>query len=304
MPARNEADRLDTLLESLAAQGVSGPIPVVIALNNTTDRSHQVVAEAGRRHGSRLALTVDDHVFAPEAAHAGSARARAMSLGVGRLGGDPGGVLISTDADTRPPPDWISANLAAIAAGADLVGGRLVLDDSEPLGREARSVRALWDWYWVQVRAIEDAVDPVPHDPAPRHGDHTGASLSITVSAYRAAGGVPLVPTGEDRALVAAAVATGARLVHPPSVWTRVSPRLDGRATGGMAEDMRRLASMSVGAPGPLAPALAHWRARAAWRRELRERLGPAALASAEAGLPPMPHDTPLAQIRALETMP
>ena len=297
MPARNEADRLGALLDALAAQDTPGPVPVVIALNNTTDRSREVVAEAGRRHGLRLALTLDDHVFAPAAAHAGSARARAMALGLERLGPGSNGVLLSTDADTRPPTDWARANLEAIAAGADLVGGCLVLDELEPLGPEATAMRALWDAYWVQVRAIEDAVDPSPHDPPPRHGDHTGASLAITASAYRAAGGVPLVPTGEDRALVAAAVAAGARLVHPPSVWTRVSPRLDGRAVGGMAQNMRRLASSTGGGPSPLVPALAHWRARAAWRRDQRGKLGPAGLVAAEAALPPMMHDTPLTQV-------
>lgn len=297
MPARNEADRLGALLDALAAQDTPGPVPVVIALNNTNDRSREVVAEAGRRHGLRLALTLDDHVFAPAAAHAGSARARAMALGLERLGPGSNGVLLSTDADTRPPTDWARASLEAISAGADLVGGCLVLDELEPLGPEATAMRALWDAYWVQVRAIEDAVDPSPYDPPPRHGDHTGASLAITASAYRAAGCVPLVPTGEDRALVAAAVAAGARLVHPPSVWTRVSPRLDGRAVGGMAQDMRRLASSTGGGPSPLVPALAHWHARAAWRRDQRDKLGPAGLVAAEAALPPMIHDTPLTQV-------
>ncbi|WP_349311810.1 glycosyltransferase [Brevundimonas subvibrioides] len=296
MPARDEAVRLGPFLDALAVQDLAGRIPVVIALNNTTDGSLEAVADAGRRHGARLSLTVDDHVFPAGEAHAGSARERAMALGLQRLGASADGVLISTDADTRPPPDWVRANLEAIARGPDLVGGRLVLDEAEPLGSEAAEVRALWDEYWVRVRAIEDDLDPLTHDPAPRHGDHTGASLAITAAAYRAAGGVPRIPSGEDRALVAAAVATGARLVHPPSVWTRVSPRQDGRASGGMASDMRRLALGSAGGAPPLAPALDHWRIRAAWRRDLRSRLGPAALVAAEAALPPMPDDTPLAQ--------
>lgn len=298
VPARNEADRLATLLEALADQDIDGPVPVVIALNNTTDRSAAVAAEAARRHGPRLAITLDEHVFPPDLAHAGSARARAMALGADRVAFRPEAVLISTDADTRPPPDWVCANLAAVAAGADLAGGRLVLDEAEPLGAHAAAIRALWDIYWAEVRAIEDAIDPSPHDPAPRHGDHTGASLAITVAAWTSAGGVPALPSGEDRGLVTAARAAGHRLSHPLSIWTRVSPRQEGRASGGMAEDMKHLQAVAEGA-FPLAPGFDHWRSRCRWRRDLRARQGEAAMLAAEAALPPLPRDRPLDRLIA-----
>lgn len=298
MPARDEAERLGGLLDALADQDADGQVVVVVALNNTTDASAQVVADASLRHGSRLSVLQDDCRYPPDLAHAGSARARAMALGAARLAHDPAGVLISTDADTRPPADWVRRNLDAVRGGADLVGGRLVIDDGEPLSADAATLRALWDAYWNQVRAIEDEVDPSVCDPAPRHGDHTGASLAITIEAYEAAGGVPIVATGEDRALVNAALAAGRRLAHPMSVWTRVSPRQDGRAAGGMAADMRALQADALAGRFPRAPALEHWRARALWRRDLRTRLGPAALMAEEAALPPMPHDMSLEGLR------
>jgi len=291
VPARNEAERLDRLLDALADQDIEGPIRVVLALNNTTDRSAQIGAEASRRHGDRLSLLIDNHVFAPDLAHAGSARERAMSLGSGLLDQARAGVLISTDADTRPPPDWVRRNLEAVAGGADLVGGRLAWDEAEAVAPPLRYARDLWDGYWARVRAIEDELDPSACDPAPRHGDHTGASLAITIDAYATAGGVPRIPSGEDRALVAAAVGAGRRLAHPLNVWTRVSPRLDGRAVGGMAVDMRRLQAEADEGRHPTAPDFAHWRARVLWRRDLRARIGPAAMLAAEAALPPMPHD-------------
>ena len=294
VPVRNEAERLGTLLDALAEQDIAGPVPVVVAINNTTDRSVAEAFAAGQRHVGRLELLIDDHVFEPGFAHAGSARERAMALGLERVGRDPEGVLISTDADTRPPQDWVRSNLAAIAAGADLVGGRLVIDEAEPLDAGPAAIRAAWDEYWSRVRAIEDEIDPSASDPAPRHGDHTGASLAITVAAYQAAGGVPIIPTGEDRALVNAALSAGCRLVHPMSVWTRVSPRFDGRAEGGMAEDMQRLLAIAAEGRMPTAPGFEQWRERATWRRQTRAQHGTAALLAAEANLPPMAHDMPL----------
>lgn len=291
---RNEVERLGTLLDALAGQDIAGLIPVVVTINNTTDGSVAQAFAAARRHVGRLALLIDDHVFEPGFAHAGSARERAMALGLERLGRDPEGVLISTDADTRPPQDWVRSNLAAITAGADLVGGRLVIDEAEPLDAGGAAIWAAWGEYWSRVRAIEDEIDPSASDPAPRHGDHTGASLAITLAAYEAAGGVPIVPTGEDRALVNAALSTGHRLVHPISVWTRVSPRFDGRAAGGMAEDMRRFLATAAEGRTPTAPGFDQWRERAIWRRQTRAQLGTAALLAAEANMPPMVHDMPL----------
>ena len=40
-------------------------------------------------------------------------------------------VIITTDADGRVGPRWLSANLAAIAAGADLVAGFVRADRAE-----------------------------------------------------------------------------------------------------------------------------------------------------------------------------
>ena len=41
------------------------------------------------------------------------------------------GILLTTDADTVVAPDWIERNLQALAAGADLVCGRVAVDPTE-----------------------------------------------------------------------------------------------------------------------------------------------------------------------------
>ncbi len=294
VPARDEADRLPILLDALARQDVDGPIRVSILINNTVDDSVAAVARAQAAWGERLHLAVACYDLPPERAHAGTARRLAMEAGLARIDPDRG-VLISTDADTRPPSGWISAMLRAIDAGLDIVGGRIVVDDAEPLAADMDAMQVKLDRYWACVRAIEDDIDPCRWDPAPRHGDHTGASLAILAPLYRAAGGVPAIPAGEDRALVEAAVAAGGRLGHPMSVWTRVSARTIGRATGGMADHMQALSDRVARGECTFLPSFDQWRARAAWRRMRRDQPGgDAGVARDEPLLPPMRCDMPL----------
>lgn len=295
VPARNEAERLPTLLAALADQDLGMVVPVVIALNNTHDASSAVLDQARNAHRGKLMIQVDEARYPPALAHAGSARRRAMEVGLQVLWHRDDGVLLTTDADARPPADWVSQNLKAIAEGADIVGGRLVIDDREALPDDVIAARSRWDHYWQSVREIEDALDPSIHDPAPRHGDHTGASLAIRSGLYRNVGGVPAIPLGEDRALVSAAVAAGGRLAHPMAVWTRVSPRRDGRAGGGMAQAMSDLHDAVLANETEWVPSRDQWRARASWRRALRrEADGAARIGREEPGLPPMVRDTPL----------
>ena len=294
VPARNEGDRLPILLDALAQQDVAGPVAVAICINNTTDHSLAAVAGIQARWGERLHLSIACHDLSPEHAHAGTARRLAMDAGLARIDPDRG-VLISTDADTRPPTDWITQILRAVGSGLDIVGGRIVLDEAEAPAPAIVTMRATLDRDWADVRAIEDAIDPCAWDTAPRHGDHTGASLAIVAPSYRAAGGVPRIPSGEDRALVENAVAAGGRLGHPMSVWTRVSARTTGRAAGSMAEHMQALEQRLARGEPTLVPSFDTWRARAAWRRSYRDRPGgPAAMVIDERALPPMRCDMAL----------
>lgn len=296
VPARNEAERLPVFLSSLADQNILGPIPIVVCLNNTSDSSAEVIRRFCAGRFDRLAIVTDEITFPADRAHVGSARRRAMDIGCNRVRQHVGAVLLSTDADARLPPEWITENLRAIEAGASIVGGRLVLDENEPLPSDVLALRMLWDRYWRKVREIEDALDPRASDPVPRHGDHTGASLALTTEIYLKAGGVPEIAVGEDLELVANAVAAGGVLVHPASVWISVSPRREGRTHAGMAQAMAELHDAAALGRVALAPALSHWARRAEWRRTIRHSAGggDAAVARAERDLPPIPFDTPL----------
>lgn len=298
VPARNEVARLPVLLRALAAQTVAGPVRVAVLVNNSADETAQAARDAATALEGRLSMSLREVILPAERAHAGGARALSMDLGISVLDGHEDAILISTDADSRPPRNWVVNTLRAFKEGADIVGGRLVIDEQDPLPHDMSRAGALWDRYWAEVRAIEDSIDPLAWDPAPRHGDHTGASLALRVSTYRAAGGVPPIASGEDRALVEAAVAIGARLRHPDDVWTRVSGRLDGRACGGMADHLLALADTLAQGQPVLAPSLDQWRERARWRADLRaSNVSPGDLLEAERKLKPMVADTVLADV-------
>jgi hypothetical protein len=151
-------------------------------------------------------------------------------------------VLLTTDADAIVAPDWIATNLAALHEGADAVCGRAVLDPADAAcipahlhdddERELKLSTLLDEMAWL--------MEPDPYDPWPRHTEHSGASLAATVSTWRRAGGIPSVAYGEDRAFVARLRQIDARIRHPREVRVTVSGRTLGRATGGMADTIRR----------------------------------------------------------------
>ncbi len=264
VPARNEAATLPALIAALDRQTIESRPRLLVLANNCIDGT----AEAARMAARRIELRVEEVSLPTGRANAGVARGLAMAAGAKWLGGADG-VLVSTDADTAPPPHWLAANLRAIEAGCEAVGGEIRLPE-EGVPDWLRLTRGRVARYWAGVRALAERIDPLPHDPWPRHGDHTGASLALTLAAHEAAGGVPPIPTGEDNALVAAVERQGGRLRHDPDVWTAVSVREDGRAAGGMAAEMRRWRELAeTGAPH-LMPEAGHWQALLNRRRSLR----------------------------------
>ncbi|MEH3118041.1 MAG: glycosyltransferase [Methylorubrum populi] len=293
VPARNEAERLPRLLRALAAQedfSATAPLKVVVLANNCGDGTVEAVRAleaAGALDG--LALRLIEATLVGAEAHVGTARRRALDAGAAWLEaeGAPDGALLTTDADARLAPGWVAANLRALR-DAEIVGGRLVIDDEGEDGGEADPALAAFharvERYWSGVRSLEDWLDPPPHDPAPRHGDHTGASLALRASLYRAVGGLPAIPRGEDNALVAAVQRAGGRLRHCPDVAVRVSARTAGRAEGGMATEMLRRARVVREGEAYRLPTAAHWQRiilrRAALRRAFRAGAAPAALSA------------------------
>lgn len=285
VPVRNEAERLPRLLRALDAQDGFSPahrLRVVVVANNCTDGT---VAAVRGLSLDALDLRLIEATFVGAEAHVGTARRRALDEGAAWLEADgaPDGVLLTTDADARLDPSWVAANLSALA-GAEIVGGRLVIDDEGEADPELAAFHARVERYWAGVRLLEDALDPPPHDPAPRHGDHTGGSLSLRASLYRAVGGLPVLPRGEDNALVAAVQRAGGRLRHCPAVAVRVSARTSGRAEGGMAVEMLRRARVVREGEAYRLPTAAFWRDLVLRRARLRRLWREGAAADALTG--------------------
>ncbi len=268
IPARNEADRIGACLRALAQQQGVPAVRALLLVNNTDDGTAEVARSAAVEFG--LALEVVEHAFPPEQRSAGHARRLAMELAAARVG--PDGVVLSTDADGRAAPDWLATNLAHIAAGLDAVAGVAEIDehDAALIPEALHRADAAECGYAAVLDEIDSLIDPDVDDPWPRHTQHSGASICLTVRALAAAGGVPAVPLGEDRALFAALRRVDARIRHAPEVRVTVSGRLIGRAAGGMADTIRR----RIGRPDPtlddaLEPA-ATWTRRADARAMLR----------------------------------
>ena len=279
IPACNEAARIEACLRAVSeqrgAQEGARCDHIVLLLNNCTDDTALVVERL--RPDLAVPLTVAIREFPADLANAGHARSQALELAA-RIAGA-GGIVATTDADGVVARDWIACTRSAFALGVDVVCGRAVIDPIEAAqitpalhADDAREVA-----YGAMLDEIHGLVDPDPSDPLPRHTEHSGASIAATVSAYRRAGGMPPLPTGEDRGFLLALRAVDARIRHAPEVHVTVSGRLQGRAVGGMADTMaRRMICQDALLDDQLEPALTCLRraglrasARAAWTRRL-----------------------------------
>ncbi len=238
IPVKDEAERIVACLTAIARQEAAPTPLVVLLINNSTDGT----ARIARRCASRLSLNVDmrEISLSPERANAGTARSLAMARAASLAG--PDGVLLTTDADGCVPPDWLATNLRGLAAGADAVAGRAVIDPEEAklIPSALHEADARECAYAALIDEIASLLDPDPLDPWPRHDEANGASLAVRVATYRAVGGMPEVPLGEDRLFVRALLDHDLHVRHDPAVWVTVSGRTEGRAKGGMAETMRR----------------------------------------------------------------
>lgn len=246
VPARNEEARVASLIASLAAQHdgrgnllEADSFEVLLLLNNCSDGTASVARERQREY-PWLRLHVIEVSFAAPEAHVGKARQLLFDTAFHRfqlLRGQ-AGLILTTDADSRPAPDWITQSAAEIAQGVDAVGGRILLEPEEwaalPLG--VRKFFLLDIGYRRALEEMRSLFAPQRHDPFPRHHQHFGGSFAVTASAYARASGMPLRSFHEDIGLYQAIIDSGGRVRHSEAVRVHTSARMVGRAQGGLAD--------------------------------------------------------------------
>jgi glucosyl-3-phosphoglycerate synthase len=248
IPAHDEEERIGRCLEALATQVEVAPeeFEIVLVLDACTDNTAAVVdafranlgvdgpkTQGGLEFSAHQPGGLAIHVVAGPGQGAGPARASGMDVGCARLEslGRSDGLLASTDADSTVAPDWIARQLEAVAAGAEAIGGEVILDPDEAAalppavlaGREAD----------LAARTLAAAA----RGPA-EHAHFSGASLGVTPRAYRQAGGMAWMAALEDQELEDRLAAAGIQIhrLRPVSVVT--AARTEGRASRGLARDL------------------------------------------------------------------
>ena len=244
IPARDESNRIEACLQAIhhAITRSGHRVGVVVCVNDTTDDTAPKAAAMLRT--SALPHVVADLHFAPGTGGVGRVRDIGMTLAQ-RLA-QPPQMLMTTDADSRVCPDWISANLAELRT-ADVVFGAITPDPDElaqirgQLSRHDRDEER----YAEAATRLVTLLDPLAHDPAPGHLGHSGASIALTAKALARMGGIPWKPLSEDRALALRAEALDLRIRHAGTPQVVTSCRLEGRAVGGMATTLQERCSQA-----------------------------------------------------------
>jgi glucosyl-3-phosphoglycerate synthase len=230
VPARDEEDRIGACLDALAGQtGVEpGAYEVIVVLDACADGTAAAVGAAGRRWPALALATVPG-----PGRGAGPARAAGMDVGCARLesAGAVEGLLATTDADSVVAPDWIARQLEAVAAGAEAIGGEVLLDPGDaaqlPLGVVRHRDASLLE----RIRLARN------RGPA-EHAHFSGASLGLSPRAYRRAGGMGSMAALEDRDMEDRLAGAGVAIHRLRSVRVVTSARTDGRAERGLAQDL------------------------------------------------------------------
>jgi glucosyl-3-phosphoglycerate synthase len=227
VPARNEERWIEGCLRALAAQSIGlESFEVIVVADACTDATEAIALAVACKLGLRLTVIEGPGTGAGGARRAGMDAAAARLMAAGR----PDGLLATTDADTRPAPDWLERQLDHLRDGARVVAGLVELDTDAELSapvlrrREADAALRLAD-----VRAL---------DPDAAHHHLAGASLGVAADVYREVGGLEPVAALEDEAFGARLQACGIPILRASDVRVRTSARADGRARRGLSVDL------------------------------------------------------------------
>lgn len=232
VPARNEEALIGACLRALAIQRGVEPeeYEILLVLDDCTDATAERALEVAAEYPAvRLYLLQGPGKGSGHARHVGMETAGARLLALDA----PRGLIASTDADTVVASDWLSAQLAALDAGSQAIGGRIILADDESLPQQ------LADWHAERgrVRHRKLLEDPARAGKA-EHWQFSGASLALTAEVYKEIGGLEPPASLEDEHLEKVLRTRGVPIDRLLSVRVTTSARLVGRATRGLSHDL------------------------------------------------------------------
>ncbi len=264
VPVRDERTLLPRLLDALEGQTWIDPVRVhaCFYFDGCNDDGVDFVRARAAGMACRTVIEVGARSDEP---NAGRARAAAMTLGQACLADVADAVLLTTDADSVPHPDWIASALRALRA-ADVVAGRIVREGGVQDRAQAR-IEAYFD----RLYALRRAIDPVVWEPSGGHHFTSGANLGFLATAYRALGGFAHRTCGEDALIVDEAARAGLRVRRDAQLVVETSSRRDGRAIGGLASALASFDRDKADGNKAAAVTVAH-PADAAWQWQAQAR--------------------------------
>lgn len=280
VPVRDEAENLPKTLESFVNQTnlENSPLDpaifeVIVLANNCCDNSAEII-EKWRKKNPNYNFHFAEITLPEENANVGFVRRLLMNEAYCRLKSNKfgGGIIATTDGDTRVSSDWITNIMSEIENGTDAVGGRILIDENEfqSLDKKARDFHLLDEEYRLLVAEIEDFYDRIPHDSLPRHHQHFNANFAVITDAFESAGGIPDVKFLEDVAFYNALSRIDAKFRHSPNVKVFTSARNRGRTALGLSTQLNEWEIMGRNGDEYLVESAQTIEKRLTARREIR----------------------------------
>ncbi|MBE7176937.1 MAG: glycosyltransferase [Mucilaginibacter polytrichastri] len=249
LPVKDEAGTLLKTLEALRSQfdGENANLDyniyeVLVLINNTSDQSEALIKRFQIAHPEFQLYYCVVWLEAKDA-HIGMVRRMLMDAAHRRFmeSGITNGIIVSTDGDSFVHPTWVHNIIFEMDKGNDVVGGRIIAHSNTSTSR----IFHLQDvTYRMLVNQVEAQIDPIEHDPWPRHFQCFGPSLAVKTQIYEKAGRLPIIPALEDEEFRKSLYRIDARVRRSPNVKVYTSSRTSGKVPFGFSVQLKQWADM------------------------------------------------------------